>query len=64
MNPRVVEGCPCPGESFESNSELGGGRKMAGQSVAARGDERETRGRDSGENGRFQAKPKQDKGGR
>ena len=48
MNPRVVEGCRCPGESFESNGELGGGRKMAGQSVAARGEERETRGRDSG----------------
>ena len=27
MNPRVVEGCRCPGESFESNGELGGGRK-------------------------------------
>ena len=64
MNPRVVEGCRCPGESFESNGELGGGRKMAGQSVAARGEERETCGCDSDENGRFQAKPKQDKGGR
>ena len=27
MNPRVVEGCRCPDESFESNGELGGGRK-------------------------------------
>ena len=24
VNPRVVEGCRCPGESFESNGELGG----------------------------------------
>ena len=64
MNPRVVEGCRYPGESFESNGKLGGGRKMAGRAVAARGEERETRGRDSGESGLFQAKPKQDKGGR
>ena len=27
MNPRVVEGCRCPAESFKSNGELGGGRK-------------------------------------
>ena len=32
--------------------------------MAARGEERETHGRDSGENVQFQAKPKQDKGGR
>ena len=37
---------------------------MTGQAVAARGEERETCGSDSGENGQFQAKPKQDKGGR
>ena len=30
---------------------------MAGQAVAARGKERETCGRDSGENGQLQAKP-------
>ena len=32
---------------------------MAGQAVEARGEERETCGRDSGENGQLQAKPKQ-----
>ena len=44
MNPRVVEGCRCPGESFESNGELGGGRKWpigAGRGGGVRGEERE-----------------------
>ena len=30
MNPRVVEGCRCPSESFESNGELGSGRTGGG----------------------------------
>ena len=38
--------------------------EVAGLAVAARSEERETCGRDSGENGQFQAKPKQDEGGR
>ena len=41
-----------------------GWSETPGQATTARGEERETCGRDSGENGQFQATPRQDKGGR